>query len=223
MIKTWHRANLYKMILNQLHNQDMMLESMLSFYENEIYSQILRINEIKDQEFGDYQQYVADDTCEHIDMLLGQVYVLCQIKITKTVGMVMSLHRNAKNESSPIELSTTNGKKKEIVQFKRGRILKKHPVAIIDTLANYFKHESEWRTDWNSLRGGAQYTALLLKSIGLSSGCSGNLRTGFAFLAKNCKYNEVLILTDLINLWIKDLSDAYSKELKKLGLLNNTN
>jgi len=143
---------------------------------------------------------VVDDECDIVEELLGASFVVCQTKVTAVSAAAMRLHAIATSEgnSGIPEFKS----KKSVRSFGNIHVDSKLPeVELVWALANYFKHRDEWQgLDWTKLPKPSRATADVLSSIGLSSGSTGNLRTGCRALG-NESYVNWLCFTDTVDSW----------------------
>jgi hypothetical protein len=72
---------------------------------------------------------------------------------------------------------------------------------VLDALANYFQHRDEWpSSDWSTLTDLSKRTADIVAAAGLTSGSTGNLRTGSTALG-NVDYKSTARFGAIVGAW----------------------
>ncbi|MCP2519525.1 hypothetical protein NLC26_00340 [Candidatus Aminicenantes bacterium AC-708-M15] len=179
-------------------------------------SAINRAEKSGDQEYLDV---VVDEETYYIEEFLGIAFVVCQTDITYVVSKIKSLHKYCK-ESVKVELTSTDSSKENIMKLG-SKFLHQTPytaVQVIDAFANYFKHREEWNLSWESPHKNARKTIKILRAVGASPFSTSNFRMISKKLG-NKNFDNLMIFSDIIQDWRKNLHDKYEEELKIKGLL----
>jgi len=194
------------------------LERVLQVISNAITEVSENISEAIESKRDEYIESVVDDETSVVEELLGAAFVVCQSYITTIVSGLMSLHERA--DSDGHKLTSTDGSRRDILGTESTEVGKSEftEIQTIDAFANYFKHHTEWRANWNKVKGSSKRTVQIIKSVGAEQGSTGNLRKGAEVLG-NPTYNNVDSFIDKIVEWRDELLILYRKELKSLGIL----
>lgn len=175
-----------------------------------------RIESAEDSGIQDYLDAVIDDETFLIENLLGIAFVICQHYITFIISNVKRMHDMASRSST--SLTTTSENKKDILRFGEhidGSEFTK--VQLIDALANYFKHQDEWKGAWEKLKGKQKDTASILQSAGVKQFSTGQFRDGARTLGNETYSNFAPVLSVLKD-WGDNVMADYLAELKDKGL-----
>jgi len=216
----FNKTNIYKIHLTLIRNifEDGSLDRILQPIGEAIKNCEENIDAASSTNNEDYIDSVVDYEVEIIENLLGTSFIACQTYITGIVSRIVSLHKYH-NGQKPNKLTTTGNKKLDILSFgDKPKNIKYTKVQLIDSFANYFKHRDEWNYNWDKATGKSTHTIKIIKSVGLKSGSSGNLRTAAKSLG-NSEFKNIEIFYDIIYNWCKNLYDDYQSELKKLKLI----
>ncbi|MBP5973120.1 hypothetical protein HW132_10340 [Brasilonema sp. CT11] len=166
----------------------------------------------------DWIDGIIDDECLVVEYLLGAAFVICQAYITNVVSSIFKLHKRFE-KSFGIKLMTTSGNKQDICKF--GVVEHPSPIELMDALANYFKHRSEWYINWEKLDKKQQRTAKVILQTGLISNVDVepeyqhlniSLREG-SYALGNPEFTNTLVFFEKLQQWHISLADAYEKEL----------
>jgi hypothetical protein len=115
-----------------------------------------------------YYSVEQEHHLEMISLLIGSVFVLCQAAVTQAVSIARSLRTMA---GEPSWLPANRDKILQIestIHAATGL----SEIALIDAVANYFKHHHEWPRDWTSeeAKGSQVRTIELVRALGLTPG-----------------------------------------------------
>jgi hypothetical protein len=170
---------------------------------------------IASREEGEDLSAITDSECEVVEELLGVAFVLCQVNITECVSWVQRLLRLVRKEQK--HLKTVTGGRVSLMRHGKPAGQKYAPVEIIDALANYYKHHSQWESGW-PITNWNKATIPVLRHIGASHGYSANLRNGSEHLG-NSDYTDVRIFADHVKQWRRSLHDTIEAELRSIKLI----
>ncbi len=189
------------------------LERILISLEDEINKCEQYIVHSKASKDEDYYDLVVDEECDMVEKLIGLSFVAVQVHINSVIS---SIERSERRAESKKDSFRSSGKKWEVFKFgslsygKTGFT----KIEVINEMANYFKHESEWPRQWDIIEHstrkqhkGRVKTIKVLKAIGCSEGSLGNFRTvvnGFQI-----KYNRLRQLVKIIQIWQNELFEIY--------------
>ena len=150
---------------------------------------------------------VIDDECDLVENLLGAAFIACQTFIAAVVSAAMRLHKHKVKEGSPV--SADLAKKATLLRLGTpidGRGVT--DVELLDALANYYKHRSEWRlSDWAHPSGRKAATIAVIKRAGLDAGTTGNLRVGADVLG-NPAYADLQVFHEQLRAWASHVLKA---------------
>lgn len=146
---------------------------------------------------------------EEKGMIIGNAFVLAQVAIAQAVSIFVKLRE------SSVDQNRYPKSKNGIVSYQSKNVGETDfsEVAVIDAMANYFKHYHEWPDDWdeNSAKGVQKNTLQLIKSIGLSPGeLTINMERGLYIL--DIFDNDLGKLCDIVSQWRESLSSDLSKD-----------
>lgn len=145
---------------------------------------------------------------EVISILIGSTFVLGQTAITQTVSIAKWIYDLA---GKPEWL---HGDKGSVMQTEATLHLKTNlsEVVLIDAVANYFKHHSEWPDDWTPTRS-SKRTIDLVRELGLSpeTNLDDNLRTALYELDLTAPRPS---LGSRIQKWRERLADNLRRKLQ---------
>ena len=150
---------------------------------------------------------VIDDECDLVENLLGAAFIACQTFITAVVSAAMRLHEYCIKENLPVSGSLA---KKATLLGLGAPVggLGVTDVELLDALANYYKHRSEWRgSDWANPRRRQAATIAVIKRAGLEARSTGNLRTGAGILG-NPGYDDLYVFHNLLRAWASRVLEA---------------
>jgi putative component of membrane protein insertase Oxa1/YidC/SpoIIIJ protein YidD len=182
---------------------------------------IKRCDETIDNVARNEEQSIYDEATEYIEDLLGISFVACQSYISYVVSDICRLHDACNSLASPVILTTTSGRKIDILRKCSPPVKGGYSeVQIIDAFANYYKHKDEWDWDWDCPPARSQLTVDVIRSVGASRGCTGNMRTGAEALG-NGEYCDTRAMMKGLESWGQELFKAYSEELRVKGLLRD--
>ncbi len=144
--------------------------------------------------------------CEAIENLLGLCFVICQVFITNVVSVCGRI---------PI----ANEQKTKKTKFRSNLLGRCSPIAIkytqvamIDGLANYFKHRDEWPSGVLPSDGPAKETACIIKALHGESDSARKLRKGFEAVVGDSEYSRVDRLAESVQSWAEKLRDQYESQ-----------
>jgi hypothetical protein len=102
-------------------------------------------------------------------------------------------------------------------------------IELINAVANYWKHQEDWptkeeansgwvRTVWNvqsnHLRNHERRTIEVVASIGMTAGCTGNLRTAAKILGVT-NYADLSPIREMLQVWAAELLEATRLEISQ--------
>jgi hypothetical protein len=195
------------------------LERVFESIDQSIAASSRAIEEAVDNGDDDYATSVADDECDLIEALLGIAFVAAQTEITATTARVKSLHERFQRDFPHSNLTTTTGRKADILRDANPVIKPPYTaVEVLNAFANFFKHADEWDAEWRAGTLQQQQTISVLRAAGAVPLSTGTLRTGATALGLDWKLS-VRGLSDIVTIWRKNLRAQYQKELAGRGLV----
>jgi len=213
-----YRQNMHRACLELLRHSSAgwAVDDTLNALGRGVEGSIRFIDEAQDSGDADYAQAVTDSECEHIEHLLGTMFVVCQGLITRVVSRVKRLHELC-DRLGP-QLRTTNGEKWEIMALSHDpRPLGTYSkVQIIDAFANYFKHRDEWRFDWDCPDDRAKRTVQVIGASGATAGSTGNFLRAARLLGLE-QYHDLRPVLRTLKAWTDLVFESYRNELKAAG------
>ena len=159
-----------------------------------------------------YRSVEDEHDLEVVNLLVGSVFVLGQAAITQTVSIVIKLRNLAGNA-----LWFPSGKA-EIMSMEA--II--HPatglseIALLDAVANYFKHHYEWPSNWSGATEAQQRTIDIVLKLGLIPDGEDNLRVALQNLGMNSK--NMWLLGRAIQEWRERLAERFRTQFGDHGL-----
>ncbi len=162
---------------------------------------------------------MVDDEATVIEDLIGIAFVIAQTTISNVVSSLIRLHNSHKKKTNGVDLNTTDGTENGI-RNKCSNIIvgtQFSEVQVINAFANYYKHNSEWSIDWTKPKN-SKKTAEIIRSVGASSGSTGNFRRATEVLQFK-DYSNVLRLLNILKDWRLALEKSYIAELQVIGAL----
>ena len=156
---------------------------------------------------------VVDEECNFIESLLGAAFIVCQTQIAAVTSRALGLREYALDSQArftAFELS-----KKSVRNLGEAFSASEHisKVEMLWELANYFKHREEWKGyEWSALGKQSERTVEVIKTAGLTAGCTGNLRRGAAALG-NETYSALWVFADAIDGWSEIVLEKCTTEL----------
>jgi hypothetical protein len=147
----------------------------------------------------DYAQFIADDEVNFIEELLGAASVVCQ---RQAVSVASAAERALAHAGAPVPNGGGAWTRHRLFALgathseRAGR----SDVALLCDVANYYKHQDEWRGAWEQLKGVAGRTVMGISMLGMSRGSTGNLRTAAEALG-NTEYTDLGILLSIVEDW----------------------
>jgi hypothetical protein len=173
----------------------------------------------RDLEWADIE---TDIESEIIENLAGVAFVCCQTFITAVLSRYQGLseHVSAAHKEREVDLPTKCGTR-HILDICSPRLSTTEPthIAIINALANHFKHASE-TGHWNPTKH--KDTVTILRAIGAREGHSGNLSLGLDVLGIG-DYGALYPLSEAIGSWRKLLFLGSRAALNAADLLKGPN
>jgi hypothetical protein len=165
---------------------------------------------------SDWFDAALDDESEVTENLVGVAFVVCQAFSNSIISRIRLLHVCHKQDFNK-RLTTTSGEKRDILAFANPLVgsTKFSHMQAINAAADYFKHHSEWDNSWRLTKRNRE-TIAIVRALGASPGCSGNLRTMSKSLG-NTSYHGTGMLSEIMTRWHARLHHAYSNELKAAG------
>lgn len=163
--------------LLRIHVHDDTLERVLDSIAAAIAAAVERVNKASASGDEEYAEFLAETESPMIEALLGTAFIASQTRITAIYagarGVYGSLEPSRQAKLPPLE------EKRDV--FALGATMAGSTyseVAVINAVANYFKHNDEWDHpgDWSKLTKQSKATANTIMSIGLTSGSTANLR-----------------------------------------------
>ena len=159
-----------------------------------------------------YRSVEDEHDLEAVRLLIGSAFVLGQAAITQTVSIVTRFH-NLAGDPSWLPNGKTN------IMSTEANI---HPatglseIALIDAVANYFKHHYEWPSDWSGAAETQQRTIDLVLKLGLIPEVEDNLRVALENLGMSA--NNMWLMGRIIQEWRERLADSLRKQIQYHGL-----
>ena len=151
---------------------------------------------------------------EFIEDLIGLSFVVCQIFITRYAKTVARMYESYISENPESKGSLTVPNKDAVINY--GTNTYKNTgisiVKIINTFANYFKHQDEWSYDWGNPSPQSKNTINTLLALGATCGSTGNFRLG-AELLGNGEYSDWMVYYNILKSWITEYSIKVRSEL----------
>jgi hypothetical protein len=206
------------------------VEQLHAAIEREIAVSSRRIDRARAKRDEEYLGVVVDDECDHIEELLGMAFVAAQTFIMRFRSRI-AWASGVLQQEFKTALSFFNASKPNEV-LARGnpvRVNSAHTeIETINAVANYWKHQEDWPTT-EEARGGRIGTVWDVKSptlrrygrtievvisIGMTPGCTGNLRTAAEVLGVT-DYADLAHIRDKLSAWAEDLSEATRLEISK--------
>lgn len=142
--------NIYSIHLKliRLSFQYDVLSSTLNAQQNAIGATEAIVAEALNSGNEDYIEATSDEQSEIVESLLGCSFVAAQAYITYVVSHIKALHRTAKKNK--ISLSSASDSKRNIMTTSSPIVgtTTITSVEAINALANYYKHNDEWKSDW---------------------------------------------------------------------------
>lgn len=184
-----------------------------------------RIDDLGPPKNGDDEERiiaVVDDEVDYVEELLGASFVICQRYLTVGVSYTKELHDELKREGNTPFACIGDSNKETLMRTASSPIHDGGPtqIEVINGFANYFKHASEWRTEWSTMKDRDKRTALVVAAAGAHQYSTGNLRAGASALGLGieqfCRVGE---LVEILARWRWGLAELHRKELLSRGLI----
>lgn len=138
--------------------------------------------------------------------VIGNIFVLAQVAITQSAILFQRLREYCKNK----DCFPKN--KKAILAFKSNTIenFTISEIALIDSVANYFKHQNEWPLDWTSDPDNKKNSTMeIVKEIGMEpQSLTDNIEIALHTLRV---WNDISSITNIVQQW----RECLTKELLK--------
>lgn len=117
-----------------------------------------------------------------VELLVGSIFVLGQAAITQAISITNRINRVCEKAGKPPCIPAGKGKIMDIAApFHKETALSK--IAIINAVANYFKHHYEWCDDWSGPND-SKRTIKIVSELGLTPKGSHNME--HALRRSNC-------------------------------------
>lgn len=207
------------------------IERLHAAIEREIAASSRRIDKAKAKGDEEYLNAIVDDECDHIEELLGMAFVAAQTFIARLRSRMAWASTILEAELGARLSFATPPKAYEVLAM--GRTLSvgcaQSVIEVIHAVANYWKHQEDWPTReearggrlitvWNvesqSLRKHERRTIEVVASIGMTPGCTGNLRTAAEVLGVT-DYADLSPIRQELKVWAGGLFEATRLEISQ--------
>ena len=138
--------------------------------------------------------------------IVGNIFVLAQVSITQSTIIFQKLREYCNNKSSFPK------KKQAILDFKSNIISNENisEISLIDSVANYFKHQDEWPSTWVSLDEDKYPTMKRVKEIGMTPQLlTDNMEIALHTLGVS---DDISLITNIVQLWRENLASELLKD-----------
>jgi hypothetical protein len=138
--------------------------------------------------------------------LVGNIFVLAQVAITQSTILFQKLREYCDNKDCLPK------QKKAIFEFKSNAVngLNISEISLIDSIANYFKHQDEWPSNWVSTANNGYPTMETVKNIGMKpQALTDNIEIALNVLGVSDEISEI---TDIVQNWREMLASELLKD-----------
>ena len=145
---------------------------------------------------------------------VGNIFVLAQVSITQSTIIFQKLREYCDNKDCFPK------KKQAILDFKsdiisNGNISK---ISLIDSVANYFKHQDEWPLEWVSTNEDKYPTMRIVKEIGMTPQLlTDNMEIALFTLGVS---DDISSITNIVQLWRNNLASELLKDSEIASSVN---
>lgn len=208
---------------------DQILDKLFSVIEQEIASSSRRIESASRSGDEWFLEAVTDDECDHIEQLLGWVFVAAQTFITTVRSRLTRLSYICNKDIGRPLSFVTSTKGYEALKLANPRLNNSEykEIEIINAVANYWKHQEEWptriepkeeyrETVWDQTqmkKRNEKETVNIVTSIGMSPSSTGNLRTACKTLSVASSYKDLSPIRDKLYNWAHSLYKKARNEI----------
>lgn len=194
------------------------LQGVFHAFESAILASNERVEEYA--KYGFEGQLEIDEECGYLEDLLGAAFVMGQRYITRVLSWVDRLQRLSQRDGgAPWAIPEKKRRRHFLTSY--GPWVADGAVrfaAAANSGANFFKHESEWRGDWERLGGQQGETYGDVKKLGVEQGSTGNMRAIAAGLGIS-DFDDFRPLLAGLDGWRDDVLGFVRAELKGSGLI----
>jgi hypothetical protein len=159
-----------------------------------------------------YRSVEDEHDIEVVRLLIGSAFVLGQAAITQTVSIATRLRSLAGDPSwlpnGKTSILTTNATIHATTGISE--------IALIDAVANYFKHHYEWPADWAGASRAQQRTIDVVLKLGLVPNGEDNLRIALHQLGMSA--NDMSPLGRVIQEWRERIAASFRNQMDNHGI-----
>ena len=144
---------------------------------------------------------------EEKGIIIGNAFVLAQVVVAQTVVIFIRIRRHCKNCTLP-------GKKETVLQFESEIALhgSLSEVMVIESVANYFKHQHEWPEDWEE-KAATPLQAKTLRSVKDIGMTPGDLTENMEIALRDLRIrNDLPSILHKVQSWRERLANRLSFE-----------
>ncbi len=137
---------------------------------------------------------------------VGNIFVLAQVSITQSTIIFQRLRGYCDNKDCFPK------KKQAILDFKSNTISSGNisEISLIDSVANYFKHQDEWPTEWVSTNEDKYPTMKTVKEIGMAPQLlTDNMEIALFTLGVS---DDISSITNIVQQWRENLASELLKD-----------
>jgi hypothetical protein len=138
--------------------------------------------------------------------LIGNIFVLAQVAITQSTILFQKLRGYCdKKDRFPKQ-------KKKIYEFRSNTVngLNISEISLIDAIANYFKHQDEWPSNWVSTNNNSYPTMEIVKNIGMKPQLlTDNIEIALNVLGVS---GDISGVTNIVQSWRETLASELQKD-----------
>lgn len=140
--------------------------------------------------------------------LFGNIFVLAQVAITQSTILFQKLREYCENKDCFPK------QRKAIFEFKsntvKGFNINISEISLIDAVANYFKHQDEWPSNWMSANDDRYPTMKIVKEIGMEPQLlTDNIEIALNVLGVS---NDISCITSIVQRWREELANELQKD-----------
>ena len=138
--------------------------------------------------------------------LIGNIFVLAQVAITQSTILFQKLREYCDDKDCFPK------QKKAIFEFKSSTVngLNISEISLIDSIANYFKHQNEWPSNWVSTTNNSYPTMETVKNIGMKPQLlTDNIEIALNVLGVS---DDISGITNIVQSWRETLASELQKD-----------
>ena len=138
--------------------------------------------------------------------IIGNIFVLAQVAITQSTILFQRLREYCERKDCLPK------QKRIILEFKSRAIegLNLSGITLIDSVANFFKHQDEWPSNWDSCAKGKYPTMNTVKKIGMTpQPLMDNIVLSLHALGI---YDDICSITNIVQKWREGLASELLKD-----------